>query len=132
MKMYILIKEDVPLGLAINSAAHASLICYLKFAHTTTNAGINFDRWLNGNDYDMCGVPILKSTRSSFKKVTCKVSAEEFEAAKSYLIPRVIVTEKSLDGKEVAICFAPIPEEGEPGYDFNSYYKKMKFFRLYK
>jgi hypothetical protein len=30
-KMYILIPDDIPLGHAINSAAHASLACYLQF-----------------------------------------------------------------------------------------------------
>lgn len=31
MKMYILIREDVPLGFAMLAAAHASLAAYLKF-----------------------------------------------------------------------------------------------------
>jgi hypothetical protein len=31
MKMYILIKDTVPLGIAVVAAAHASLAAYLKF-----------------------------------------------------------------------------------------------------
>ena len=31
MKMYILIKESVPVGFAMVAAAHASLAAYLKF-----------------------------------------------------------------------------------------------------
>jgi hypothetical protein len=31
MKMYICIKQDTPVGMAMNSAAHASLICHLKY-----------------------------------------------------------------------------------------------------
>jgi len=31
MKMYILIKESVPLGFALVASAHASLAAYLKF-----------------------------------------------------------------------------------------------------
>ena len=55
MKMYILIPEDIPLGHAINSAAHASLACYLQYEK---DADV---RWWRDE---------------SFKKVTVKVRTQ--------------------------------------------------------
>ena len=34
LRMYILIRESVPVGFAVLAAAHASLAAYLKFADT--------------------------------------------------------------------------------------------------
>jgi len=31
MKMYILVRDDIPLGFAMVAVAHASLTCYLKY-----------------------------------------------------------------------------------------------------
>ena len=61
--MYILIRESVPLGFAVLSAAHASLACYLKFREAPEVA-----TWLSG----------------PFYKVICKVSDDEFEKAKAF------------------------------------------------
>jgi len=92
MKMYILIKKSVPLGLAVNAAAHASLMCYLKYEDTE-----EMQIWL----------------KESFKKVTCSVSDEEFEEARK-LADHALVTESALDGAEIALGFKPMqyhPEE---------------------
>lgn len=62
MKMYILIKDSVPLGYAIVAAAHASLAAYLKFRDSD-----EVKQWLVG----------------PFRKAVCKVSAEDFEKAKA-------------------------------------------------
>jgi peptidyl-tRNA hydrolase len=43
MKMYILIKDDVPPGFAVLAAAHGSLAAYLKFRDTPEVA-----EWLTG------------------------------------------------------------------------------------
>lgn len=84
-KMYILIPDDVPLGHAINSAAHASLACYLKFKdHPSMRP------WLD----------------HSFRKVTVKVTREEFEAAKAEY-GWVLLTESALNLQEVALVFHP-------------------------
>lgn len=99
MKMYILIKEDVPLGLAMTAAAHASLAMWLKFG----KCGY-CERWL-----------------SSFKKVICKVHDKEFENAKS-VEDHVVLTEAALDGKEVAIAFMP-REEWPKMFNFFRLYK---------
>lgn len=85
LKMYILIPDDIPLGHAINSAAHASLACYLKY-----RSAPGMQNWLD----------------HSFKKVTVKVTREQFELAKS-CAGWVLLTESALDNKEVALAFWP-------------------------
>jgi len=85
MKMYILILDSVPNGHAVNSAAHASLACYLKFRDTS-----EMHRWL-----------------TFFKKVTCKVSPEELDLAKEVAGDYVTITESALDGAVTAVAFAP-------------------------
>src|SRR5579871_4111904 len=88
MKMYILIKENVPLGLAMTAAAHASLAAYLKFKDTP-----EVTEWLAG----------------PFYKTICKVTDEEFARAKEYE-DHMILTEAALDHQEVAIAFRPRQE----------------------
>lgn len=88
MKMYILVRDDVPLGIAIVAVAHASLSGYLKFRETP-----EVDEWLSG----------------SFFKVVCKVNSNEFENAKG--VPdHVVLTESSLNNQEVAMVFKPREE----------------------
>ena len=88
MKMYILIKEDVPEGFAMLGAAHASLAAYLKFSEEP-----EVKEWISG----------------PFYKVICKVNDSEFEKAKE-LEKHVILTESKLDDKEIAIAFMPREE----------------------
>jgi len=88
MKMYILIRESVPIGFSVLAAAHASLACYLKF-HDSPEV----ITWLSG----------------PFYKVICKVSDEEFEKAKAF-DHHVTLTESALAGQEVAIAFKPREE----------------------
>lgn len=83
--MYILVKDDVPVGFAILAAAHASLAGYLKFRESPEVA-----EWLSG----------------PFYKVVCKVTAEQFEQAKAEL-DCVVITESRLDNAEVALAFTP-------------------------
>ena len=98
--MYILVKDSIPTGFAVLATAHASLACYLRFRESTDVA-----IWLSG----------------PFFKVICRVSDEEFEAAKAFE-EHVILTESRLDGAEVAIAFRPRDE----------WPKAFKFYRLYK
>ncbi|MFO7609460.1 MAG: hypothetical protein R6X35_09735 [Candidatus Krumholzibacteriia bacterium] len=88
MKMYILIKDDVPPGFAVLAAAHASLAAYLKFRESAEVA-----EWLSG----------------PFAKAVCQVTAREFEQAKGYE-DHVILTESALGDKEVALAFKPRQE----------------------
>ena len=96
--MYILIKDTIPLGKAINAAAHAGAIAVLQWQEEN-----DFNEWLN-----------------SFKKVTCKVSEEEFIKAKQFK-KHIVLTESSMGGKEVAIVFCPRKE----------WPKTFKHYRLY-
>ena len=85
MKMYILIRDDVPNGFAILAAAHASLAAYLRFQDTP-----EVRDWLAG----------------PFYKAVCGVSAAEFEKDKQ-CPDHVVLTESALDNREVAIAFNP-------------------------
>lgn len=86
LKMYVLVKDSVPVGLGANSIGHAVLACYLKFKDHPETV-----EWL---------------ASPSFKKVTCVVSDEEYERAKGY-DDRVIMTEMALDGAEISMAFRP-------------------------
>ena len=100
LKMYILIKDSVPSGLAILSAAHASLACYLKFRDSPETA-----EWIAG----------------PFFKVVCKVNDAEFDSAKS-TEHHVVLTESALGNAEVAIAFRP-REDWPKAFKFYRLYK---------
>jgi peptidyl-tRNA hydrolase len=85
MRMYILVRESIPIGYAMVSAAHASLAVYLQFKDTP-----DMGKWLAG----------------TLNKTVCKVSDEEFERAKG--VPDgLVITESALRGAEVALAFRP-------------------------
>jgi peptidyl-tRNA hydrolase len=85
MKMYICIKQDTPVGMAMNAAAHAGLMCYLKYQERAS-----MKEWLG----------------KSFKKVTCAVTPAEFAMLKQ-LEGIEIVTESRMDNAELAIVLSP-------------------------
>jgi len=93
MKMYILIKEEIPVGFAILAAAHGSMAAYLKYQGTK-----EIKDWLDG---------------PAFYKVICKVNDKEFKKAKEFP-DRVVITESKLDGQEVALVFKPREEWPKP------------------
>ncbi len=88
MRMYILIRDDVPEGFAMLAAAHASLACYLKFEDHPDVA-----EWLAG----------------PFYKVVCRVGDGEWNKALE-ASDFVVLTESALDGREVAVAFRPRAE----------------------
>ena len=94
MKMYICIKDDIPVGIAMNSAAHGSLMCHLKFAFRE-----DYQKWLE----------------KSFKKVTCMVTPAEFAMLKE-VSDNIVVTESRLNGQEVAIVLCPRPDTEFPEF----------------
>ncbi len=100
MKMYILIKNSIPIGKAIVAASHASLAAYLKFEDRD-----EVKEWISG----------------PFYKTVCKVNDAEFEKAKE-TSDHVIITESSLGDDEVAIAFKPREEWPKP-FKFFSLYK---------
>lgn len=85
MKMYILIKEDVPDKFAPVISAHASLACYKKFEEDS-----DMQKWVNG----------------IFKKVVCKVNEKEFANAINEE-KNLVITESALESKEVCVVFCP-------------------------
>ncbi len=88
MKMYMLVRDDVPLGFAMVAVAHASLAGYLAFQDAP-----EVRAWLAG----------------PFFKAVCKVGAKEFENAKA-VEDHAVLTESALGGREVAIVFKPREE----------------------
>jgi hypothetical protein len=100
MKVYILIKDSVPLGYAMVAAAHASLAAYLKFKDCE-----EVKQWLAG----------------PFRKAACRVSDEDFEKAKA-VEDRVVLSESAMDGQEVAIAFKP-REEWPKNFKYFSLYR---------
>lgn len=85
MKMYICIKQDTSVGMAMNAAAHAGLMCHLKY-----NEDPEYRDWL----------------KKSFKKVTCAVSDAEFSMLKT-LPDSFVVTESRLNNAELAVVLKP-------------------------
>lgn len=101
-KAYILIKDWVDTGHAVNSAAHAG--CLIP-EHWTREGDSDMEAWWDG--------PI--------RKVTCKVSEEQFEKAKEYN-DWFVVTEMAFNSQEVVLVFKPREE----------WPKFFKFLTLYK
>ena len=86
LKMYILVRDAIERGLAINGAAHASLATYLEFQdHPDTQ------EWL----------------ARSFKKVVCLVTDEQLEICKKQADDFVVMTEDTIDNEVVAVGFRP-------------------------
>ena len=89
MKMYVLVRDSIPLGFAMVAVAHAPLGCYLRYKDTPEVA-----EWLSG----------------PFYKAVCKVTDAEFEKAKE-AGDFVIITESALGNeREVALAFKPRKE----------------------
>jgi len=88
VKMYILIKQDIPTGFAVLGAAHASLAAYFKFKDTP-----EVKEWLSG----------------PFNKTICLVNSAEYVRAKE-VTDHVVVTESALGNQEVALAFRPREE----------------------
>lgn len=101
LKMYVLVKESIPIGLGVNSVGHTALATYLRFKDDPETRA-----WV---------------TSRHFKKVTCVVSDEEFERAKSF--------EDAIGDAEVALGFRP--RERWPGFFrtlrlFGSHLKRLE------
>ena len=100
LKMYILVKDSVPIGKAAVGIAHASLACYLKFKDAP-----EVKEWLDG----------------PFYKTVCLVSNKEFEKAKA-LEDHIVITESTLNNQETVVAFKP-REEYPKGFGFFRLFK---------
>jgi peptidyl-tRNA hydrolase len=85
MKMYIIVRDFVPVKFVPVITAHASLACYLRYKDN-----VEMHQWIN----------------STFKKVVCKVNSTEFENAKKEE-NFVLLTESALENMEVCLAFCP-------------------------
>jgi hypothetical protein len=94
MKMYICIKQDTAVGMAMNAAAHAGLMCHMEFC--------------DDGDY-------LEWQEKSFKKVTCAVTDAEFAMLKT-VSDYIVVTESRLDNAELAIVLKPRHDNDWPEF----------------
>lgn len=99
MKMYIIVKQGIPDKLVPVITAHASLACYKKYE---TND--DMIKWING----------------IFKKVVCIATEIEFDKLKNEQ-NSILLTESSLDNKEVCLAFCPREE----------YSKIFKFLKMW-
>ena len=86
MKAYVLVREEIPVGRCMNSAAHAGVLIEKYFPQ--------------GED------PIMQEWLQKFNKVTCKVTDKQFEKAKTYA-DWFVVAEDKLDDAEVLLFFKP-------------------------
>ena len=85
MKMYILIRDEVPDAFAPLVAAHASLACYKAFEEDA-----DMQTWISG----------------VFRKIICKVNDSEFAKAKA-AGKFTELTESALDNMVVGAAFCP-------------------------
>lgn len=86
LKMYILVRESVPLGLGVNSVGHTALRTYLRFQDDPLTIA-----WVDD---------------PKMPKVTCVVTEAEFEKAQTYS-DFIVMTEAALDGQPIALGFKP-------------------------
>ena len=94
MKMYICIKDSTPVGMAMNAAAHAGLMCHMEFCEDG-----EYLEWLD----------------KSFKKVTCSVTPAEFAMLKQ-LDRHLVVTESRMDNAELAVVLCPRHDNDWPEF----------------
>lgn len=103
LKSYLLIKDWVDPGHAVNTAAHAGMMAGLDWCQDPMDPIVY--HWLT----------------TSFRKVTCQVTDEQFAVAKKF-DDYLIITELAFDGAEVALIFKPREE----------WPKFFKYFKLWK
>ena len=88
LKMYIVVKNNVPSDFIPVITAHASLATYLKY---------QYDEYMQ------------EWVKSTFYKCVCVCDDAHFEKLKKQ-DKHVVLTESALDNKEVAIAFCPRQE----------------------
>jgi hypothetical protein len=107
-RLYILVKEEYPPSVAINSAVHGGMAAGRKW-----QGEIDFEGWYS----------------NSFKKITCMVNEKELANANKILeaqgLKKIEQTESRLGGAHIlTMCYPFNPKLHE--------FKAFKFFRTYK
>ncbi len=105
LRMYIIVRDDLPPEHVALACAHGSLAAWFK--------------WAAHEDMEFFGI-FNEWQQTSFRKVICKATAEQFERAKLEHA-HIVMTESSL-GRETALVLR-IAEE---------YPKFFKFLPKYK
>ncbi len=101
LRMYILVRDVIPFGIAAVSISHAALACYLEYE----------DR------------PAMQNWRHhSFRNVVCWVTDDEFEDAKR-VADHTVIAESNFGNTEVAIAFCP--------RELKEWPRAFRKFRLY-
>lgn len=111
-RMYILVKEQYPPSVAINSASHGAMNAAIQWSESLYPES-DFRGW----------------REKSFKKITCMVNDRELELANKILdeqgLPKIEQTESRLDKAHIlTVCYPFNPNEKA--------FKAFKFFRTYK
>lgn len=102
IKMYILIKDYLPVGHAINCACHATAAVMIKYR----------------------GDPVMQEWEDDhFYKVACKVTPEQFEEFKKF-DDHVVIKEGNFNNEEMTIGFKPRLET-----DFPPEFKKIPLYK---
>ena len=104
-KMYILVRDNLTPGHVALACAHAALGGYLHF--------VDGERRKIESDHNHVRTSTELWASSSFKKVVCSVTDDQFHEARSYGVAGEdyrVMTESSLDNAEVAIVFRPRTE----------------------
>ena len=107
-RMYILVKEEYPASVAINSAAHGAMGAYKAWSGEA-----EFDGWCT----------------YSYRKITCTVNPKELEQINALVeklgIKKLEQTESRLDRAHILTVIYP--------FDATLHkFKAFKFLRLYK
>ena len=107
-RMYILVKEEYPPSVAINSAAHGAMGAYIAW-----NGEEEFSGWL----------------KESYRKITCKLTPQQFETIEKVIektgLKKLEQTENRLNKAHILTVVYP--------FDATKHeYKAFKFLSLYK
>lgn len=100
-KMYILVLEDVDLGHAMLSVGHAVAAAMKSWANDP-----HMKHWLD----------------TSFRKVVCRVTHEQFDKAQTYGLDFLKMTESALQGADTALVF-------KPGSEWPTFFKSLQLYR---
>lgn len=92
-KIYFLVKDTVPVGFAITSIAHGAMMAHLEWGKPDGLFPV-YKEWL----------------QFSFRKVICKINAEEFAHMKDCM-RHLVVTESALHHEETVLVLYPQAEK---------------------
>jgi peptidyl-tRNA hydrolase len=108
LKMYLLVLDDVPLGFAVNSIAHAavgSVVTWLEEEEAWAMGNALSNTQPTRKEKEQNAI-VHEWLNKSFKKVSCVVTPEQFEQAKT-LPDAIVFSESDLGDREVSLALKP-------------------------